>query len=257
MKRLFAAAGLAALLAAAVVPAAAFAPSPQITAAVADAGRPDADKAKDESRKPADIIAFIGVKPGQMVMDVWPGSGYWSRLFSRVVGPKGKVYAYVPAEIVEFKTKPFDIAKAMAAEPGNQGNVEAISDPAASQPPPNFQNKLDAVWIFENYHDLYNPFMKGADVAGFNKAVFGLLKPGGVYVIGDHAAPAGSGLTATNTTHRIDPDTVKAEVMKAGFKFVGETRVLANPDDPHTDSVFKDPIKGHTDRFVFKFVKPR
>jgi len=257
MKRLFAAAGLAALLATAAAPALALSPSPQITAAVADAARPDADKAKDESRKPAELIAFMGVKPGMTVVDVWPGSGYWSRLFSRVVGPTGKVYAYVPAEIVDMKSKPFDTAKAMAAEPGNQGNVEAMSDPLASPPPPSFAGKLDVVWIFENYHDLYNPFMKGADVAAFNRAIYTMLKPGGVFVIGDHAAPAGSGLTTTNTTHRIDPEAVKAELAKAGFKYVGETKVLANPDDPKTDGVFKDTIRGKTDRFVFKFVKPR
>ncbi len=254
MKHLLAAAGLAALIAStAAVPAfAQVAPA----AAVADASRPATDTAKDADRHPAELIAFMGVKPGMKIMDVWTGSGYWARLFSKVVGPKGHVYAYVPEEITGFKNKPLDVAKAMAAEPG-MGNVEAISDPIASQPPAAFQNVLDVVWVFENYHDLYNPFMKGADVAAYNKAVFALLKPGGVYVIGDHAAPVGAGLTVTNTTHRIEAATVKSEVEKAGFKYVGESKVLANADDPKTVGVFDASIRGKTDRFVLKFVKPR
>ncbi|MDP9103707.1 MAG: methyltransferase [Pseudomonadota bacterium] len=230
-------------------------------AAVADASRPAADTAKDASRKPADMIAFAKVKAGDHVMDVWTGSGYWARLFSKVVGPKGKVYAYVPAEIAGFKSKPVDMAKAMAAEPG-LGNVEAISDPVASQPPLQFQNILDVAWIFENYHDLHDDFMKQADgklvdVDAVNTAMFKLLKPGGYYVIVDHAAPAGAGLTTTNTTHRIEAATLRAEVEKAGFKFDGESKVLANPADPHDKGVFDPSIKGKTDRFAYRFVKPK
>jgi predicted methyltransferase len=250
--RLAAAAALMALIA---LPVAAQSQSGVVVAAIADPGRPDNDVKLDASRHPAALVTFAEIKPDDTVMDVWPGGGYWTRIFSKVVGPRGKVYAYVPEEIAGFKFDPLGVAKAVAAEPG-RGNVVAISDPLASQPPPQYRNTLDVVWTFENYHDLHNKFMKGADVDGFNRAVFMLLKPGGYYVIADHVAPAGTGLADTDTLHRIDPAAVRAEVEKAGFVYDGETKVLANPDDPKTALVFDPSIRGKTDRFVYRFKKP-
>ena len=260
--------GAAALLAGSALAGSALAappidPQPSLTvqAAVNDPSRPEKDVKLDPSRKPADIVAFAGVKPGDKVLDIWTGSGYWSRIFGKVVGPTGVIYAYVPEEIAGFKSKPVDVAKAVAAEPG-RGNIQAISDPAGSQPPPQYENTLDVAFIFENYHDLHDSFMKHADgtlvdVDAYNRAIFKLLKPGGVYVIVDHVAPAGSGLKNTEDLHRIDPATLRAEVQKAGFVFDGESKVLANPDDPHTALVFDPSIRGKTDRFAYRFMKPR
>jgi predicted methyltransferase len=250
--RFAAAAAAFALLAA---PIAAHAAPAAITAAIADVGRPATDVAKDASRKPADIIEFARVKPGKTVIDIWPGSGYWTRLFSGVVGPKGKVYSYVPAEIAVFKNDPVGIIKKLAAEPG-RGNVEEVSDPLASAPPPQMENTVDVAFTFENYHDTHDSFMKGASVDGFNTAMFKLLKHGGYYVIVDHAALAGTGLSHTEDLHRIDAAAVKAEVEKAGFVFDGESKILANPDDPKTARIFDDSIKGKTDRFAYRFRKP-
>ncbi len=232
-----------------------------ITTAISDPSRPKADLDKDASRHPADLVAFARVKPGDKVIDIWTGSGYWSRIFGKAVGPSGHVYAYVPEEIAGFKSKPVDVAKAMAAEPG-RGNIEALSDPADAQPPPQYQNTLDVAFIFENYHDLHDSFMKHADgklvdVAAFNTAMFKLVKPGGYFVIVDHAAPAGSGLKNTEDLHRIDPATLRAEVEKAGFVFDGESKVLANPADPHTALVFDKSLRGNTDRFAYRFKKPK
>jgi predicted methyltransferase len=249
---LIAIAAAAALLS---LPALAQTPSAAVTNAVADATRPDKDTLQDASRHPAELVAFANVKSGDVVMDIWPGGGYWSRIFSTVVGPTGHVYAYVPAEIVGFKSDPLGTAKAITTEKGHS-NVEAMSDPLAEQPPPAFHDKFDVVWTFENYHDLHDSFMKGADVGAFNKAVFTLLKPGGYYVIADQEAAAGSGLKNTEDLHRIDPAQVRAEVAKAGFVFDGESKVLANPDDHHTLKVFDPAIRGKTDRFVFRFKKP-
>ena len=252
--KLHLAAAIAALFASSAL---ADAPPPAaIAAAVADASRPDADKAQDAVRHPAELLAFAKVKPGETVIDIWPGKGYWTRLFSIEVGPKGKVISYVPAEIVEFKSKPLDLAKAVAAEPG-RGNVMAFSDPLAAAPPAEILNTLDVAFTFENYHDLHDSFMKGADVDAFNKAVFASLKPGGRFVIVDHAAPAGSGLKNTEDLHRIDPAALRAEVEKAGFRFDGESKVLANPDDPKDKGVFDASIRGKTDRFAYRFVKPK
>jgi predicted methyltransferase len=237
-------------------PVIAIAASPVITAAIADAGRPAKDTALDDSRKPAEMVEFARIKPGETVMDIWPGGGYWTRIFSKVVGPKGKVIAYVPAEIAGFKNDPVGLAKAVAAEPG-RGNVEEFSDPVASQPTAQYFNILDVAWTFENYHDLHDTFMKGASVDDFNKAMFKLIKPGGYFVIVDHAAAAGSGLAHTEDLHRIDPAALRAEVEKAGFVFDGESKVLANPDDPKTALVFDKSIRGKTDRFAYRFRKPK
>lgn len=261
---LFAAATGAALLS---VPAFAQAPSSEVSAAlsaaiptpvaaaVADGTRPAKDTQQDELRHPADLVAFAKVKPGDAVVDVWPGAGYWTRLFSTVVGPKGKVYAYVPSEIAGFKSDPVGVARAIATEPGH-GNVQATSRPLDEPPPPAIYNTFDVFWTFENYHDLHDSVMKGADVGAFNQTVFKLLKPGGYYVIADHAAASGAGLKNTEDLHRIDPATVKAEVEKAGFILDAETTVLANPADDHTLKVFDPSIRGKTDRFVLRFRKP-
>jgi predicted methyltransferase len=247
----------AAALALLALPVLAQTPAPTVAAALADPGRPDKDKAQDAIRHPAELLAFAKVKPGETVMDIWPGGGYWTRLFSVAVGPTGKVISYVPAEIVAFKNKPLDVAKAVAAEPG-RGNVMAFSDPLAAAPEAQYVNRLlDVAFTFENYHDLHDSFMKGADVDAFNKAVFALLKPGGYYVIVDHAAPPGSGLKHTEDLHRIDSASVRAEVEKAGFRFDGETKILANPDDPKDKIVFDPSIRGKTDRFAYRFVKPQ
>ena len=254
--RIVTALALAALLTAPVIAHA----SPQtplvIDAAIADAGRPEKDTKLDASRRPADMLAFAKITPGKTVIDIWPGGGYWTRLFSKAVGGKGKVYSYVPAETTAFKSDPLGLAKAVAAEPG-RGNVEVVSDPLASDPPPAFYNSADVAWTFENYHDFHDSFMKGASVDAFNIAMFKVIKPGGYYVIVDHAAPAGSGLKNTEDLHRIDPAALRAEVEKAGFVFDGESKVLANPDDPKTAKIFDPAIRGKTDRFAFRFRKPK
>ena len=246
----------AAVIAAIAAPAIAQAPAAFISAAVADPGRPEKDTKLDASRHPAEIVAFARVKPGDLVMDVFPGGGYWSRIFSKAVGPTGKVVSYVPAEVTGFKSDPMGVAKAMAAEPG-RSNVEVASDPLAAPPPATFHDKADVIFTFENYHDFHDTFFKGADVEAFDKAVFQVLKPGGYFIVADHAAPAGSGLKNTEDLHRIDPAAVKAEVEQAGFVFDGETKILANPADPHTAKIFDPAIKGMTDRFVFRFKKPK
>lgn len=215
-------------------------PAQLITMSIADPTRPQKDRERDAARKPAELLAFAGVKRGDVVVDVIPGSGYWSRLFSKIVGPKGKVYAYVPQELASFKSDPVATAKAMAAEPGRE-NVAVQVDPLASDAAP--ANAFDVVWIFQNYHDLHDSFMHGADVDAFNRVIFKALKPGGVYVIVDHAAEVGSGLKHTEDLHRIDPAALRAEVEKAGFKFDGESKALANPADPHTALVFDASIR--------------
>ncbi|MDB5417221.1 MAG: hypothetical protein JWP50_640 [Phenylobacterium sp.] len=217
----------------------------------AAAPKPPADAMTDPAMKRAEVIAFIGLKPGDRVADII--AGRFVRALSVAVGPTGKVYAVMPAEIVKAHPEVTGMLKTVAATPA-YGNVEVSTPPIDA---PALPGKLDAVFIRQNYHDLHDKFMGPADVAAFNRNVYAALKPGGVYVVLDHVAAPGSGLRDTDTIHRIDPATVKAEVTAAGFKFDGESKVLANPADDHSKMVFDPAIRGKTDQFLYRFRKPK
>jgi predicted methyltransferase len=223
-----------------------------IAAAVADPARPEADRTRDADRKPADCLAFAGVKSGDRVADLIPGHGYFTRLFSVAVGPKGYVYAYLPSD-VDARMKAPSPVYAIAADP-HYPNVSVIHAPVAKFVTP---EKLDLVWTSQNYHDLHDPFFGPADIPAVNKAIYDSLKPGGIFIVLDHEAAPGSGLRDTNTLHRIDEAAVKKEVEAAGFKLVAESNVLRNPADNHTLKVFDPAIRGRTDQFILKFRKPR
>jgi predicted methyltransferase len=209
------------------------------------------DALTDPALKRAEVIAFIGLKPGDRVADII--AGRFVRAFSQAVGPQGKVYAVEPAELVKAHPAALAMLKGLTADPA-YANVEVSSPPINA---PALPDKLDAVFIRQNYHDLHDKFMGPADVPAFNRNVFAALKPGGVFVVLDHAAAAGSGLRDTDTLHRIDIAAVKSEVEAAGFVLDGESAVLANPADDHTKMVFDPAVRGHTDQFLLRFKKPR
>ena len=208
-----------------------------------------------DSSKVVELSQFARVHAGATVMDVWPGGGDWTRLFSDIVGPEGRVYSFVPAELAHFKSDPVGQMRALANAPGRE-NVEVVSADLVALP--QSPQSVDVVWMHLFYHDLHTALMqtRGATAAGFNHAVHGWLKPGGVYVIVDHAAAAGTGASLTEALHRIDPATVREEVEAAGFVLDAESLVLANADDPHAAKVFDPSIKGQTDRFAYRFIRP-
>jgi predicted methyltransferase len=211
----------AALAANAPIPAA-------ITAAVADANRPAEQRADDAVRMPAAVVAFSGMKPGDKVVDFLPGGGgYYTRIFSKVVGPQGKVYAAIPAENLARRPASADGVKAIAADAAYGGNIAVISPPIANFAAP---EPVDIAWTSNNYHDLKNANDAAAMLA-LNKGIFNALKPGGIYFVVDHRAAAGSGFTQTNTSHRIDPEALKAEIVQAGFVFDGESNIMLRPND--------------------------
>jgi predicted methyltransferase len=237
---------LFALCATFAVPA--MAASSDLASVLNDTRRPAADTARDEARKPVDMLAFAGVRSGMKVMDLIPGGGYFTRLYAAAVGPEGHVYAYQPTEFDIFlKGKEPPVNAVAAAYP----NVTVVRASLSALAVP---EKLDIIWTSQNYHDLKNGGI--ADTVAVNKAAFAALKPGGIYIVLDHAADAGSGVRDTATLHRIDEATVKAEVIAAGFELADESNVLRNPADPHTLAVFDPAIRGHTDQFVLKFRKP-
>jgi predicted methyltransferase len=198
-------------------------------------------------------LEFLGVKPGAQIAEILPGGGYFTRIFSKAVGPSGHVYALVPERPANAPADMPDLAgkvKAIAAD-ANYSNVTVVIQPLNKLVTP---TPVDLVFTAQNYHDLHNfPI----DVVAFNRTILASLKPGGLYVVLDHSAPAGSGLQDTKTLHRIDAEAVKQEVTAAGFEFVGASDVLANASDTRTAMVFDPSIRGKTDQFILKFRKPK
>ena len=226
-----------------------------VAAAVADKARPEADTVRDANRKPADMLAFGEVKKGDVVIDMIPGGGYFTRLFSAAVGPKGKVYAFIPNPADGSAPRPPSESWLALTKDAHYSNVEEVRttvDKLATA------KKADLAWTSQNYHDVHGARLGGqAGVDALNKSVFNALKPGGIYIVLDHASAPGKGLADIDTTHRIDPETVKAEVKAVGFEYVGESDVLRNKDDNHTIKVYDASIRGKTDQFILKFRKPK
>ena len=222
-----------------------------IAAALADKARPEADVKRDAARHPAEMLAYAGVKPGDKVVDFMMGGGYFTDILSPAVGPKGKVYAYQSAEFVAFRAAYGDEQKQAVA---GRANTVALTAPLSAVGLP---DGLDLVLTVQNYHDMHLKAFPAGTAASVNAQVFKALKPGGVYLVVDHAALAGAPITVADTLHRIDPAMVKTEVEAAGFKFEGESPLLREPADPRTALVFDAAIRGKTDQFVYKFRKPK
>ncbi len=247
---------LAPCLLACVTPGASTASSraSNIAAAVGDPTRPASDVARDTDRKPASTLAFSGVKRGDVVADFIANSGYFTRLFADVVGPAGHVYAVELNEIITYP----NVAKGYAELKGwaaTRPNVTVQTVPAGQAV--GFAKKLDVFWISQNYHDLHDTFLGPVDVAAFNRQVFNALKPGGLYIVLDHAAATDAKADVTETLHRIRAETVEREVEAAGFTLEARSPLLTNPNDPRTANVFDKSIAGRTDQFILKFRRPR
>ncbi|HEU0277797.1 MAG TPA: class I SAM-dependent methyltransferase [Rhodanobacteraceae bacterium] len=222
-----------------------------VTHAMADPARAG-DRGEDARRKLADVMVFTGVKPGDTVVELVPGSGYWTRVFSQVVGPKGHVYTIWPTETAKYSAKSLATWRELV-KTSHYANVSLLEQPAGALSVP---AKADLVFTAQNYHDYHDPFMGPVDMQKFDREVYDTLKPGGVFVVIDHMAPAGSGTRDTNTLHRIDPAAVRREVESAGLVFDGSSDALLNPKDPLTIPVFDPSIRGHTSQFIYRFRKP-
>jgi len=224
-----------------------------ITAALGDKARPPADSARDMARKPAEVLALAEVKPGQKVADFMMGGGYFTRILSPAVGPKGRVYAYQSAEFIKFRAAYGTEQSTVAAD---YKNVTPLTAPLAQAGLP---DGLDLVLTVQNYHDLHLMAFPAGTADTVNREIFKALKPGGIYLVVDHAAAPGAPVAATaEKLHRIDEAAVKKEVEAAGFKLAAEDdKLLANPADDHTANVFNPAIRGKTDQFVLKFRKPK
>lgn len=222
----------------------------QIAAVIASPDRRPADRTNDIRRKPAQMLAFLGARPGMTVLDLSAGGGYTSELLARAAGPTGRVYAQVAPRA--GGAPPSFATLSERAKTLSSGNIVPVllpyDDLVAAEIP---AKSLDIATLMFNYHDLAG---MGVDRNAMNRSVFNALKSGGAYVIADHAGRPGTGMTESTTLHRIEEDFVKREVESAGFRLVAEGDFLRNPADPRDRET---PEGGQPkDEFVLKFIKP-
>ena len=228
-------------------------PADYVGAAIAAPERPPEQIARDAERRPEAVLRFAGVKPGERVADFMSGGGYFTRLFSHIVGKAGHVYAFLPDEQLR-NCSPDEVAGTRALEhAGAYPNVSVLTGPVNRFRPP---EPVDVLWTSLNFHDLYDPFMGPADVPQVVRAMFEALKPGGELLIIDHVAQAGSGVRDTDTLHRIEPEVIIRTVEAAGFRLEAESDLLRNPQDGHRLRVFDAAVRGRTDQVILKFRKP-
>jgi len=217
------------------------------------------------------MLEFIGIRPGMVALDLSTGGGYTSELLARATGATGRVYGQSTPSVVRTPPaapeggaaaaasasaagapRPSPMALAERAQKPAVRSLVAVVRPFESPVPDEVAHEgLDLVTFMFNYHDLGH---MGVDRGQLNQAVFAALKPGGMYVIADHAGRQGTGISESGTLHRIEQSFLQAEVERAGFKLVAEGRFLRNPSDPHDQNTLNPPQP--KDEFVLKFVKP-
>ncbi len=217
-----------------------------IALALIKPSRSDEARARDAGRKPAEILRLAKIAPGQTVVDIASSADYYAPILSSVVGAQGRLIMVGPKRLEEFFPEALKSATAYAEETENVDAVIVDLDEMSVDAP------VDRVLNILYYHDTV---WTGVDRAAMNEAVFDALKPGGYYLVVDHAAKAGAGDAVTQDLHRIDPATAMDEVLAAGFELAAESDILANPDDPMEEGVFGD-FRGKTNRFVYLFQKP-
>lgn len=231
-----------------------------IAAALADQDRPEADRARDAGRKPAEVLAFYGIEPGMRVMEVGASTGYYTEILSRVVGAEGHVLAQNTFGVMGFlKREGWRDALIARYAAGRLGNVEMSFSNIPNLDTP--EGSLDAVLIVLIYHHMHYNAESGEALPETTQAVLAkirdMLKPGGVLGIVEHRAPDGDTREASSKRHRADLETTRADVVSAGFEFAGASEILYNADDSREQPYFETPdLKGKTDRFILKFRKP-
>ena len=224
--------------------------SADYAAALADPQRPQAERDRDATRFPAELLAFAQVAPGEKVGDYIMGGGYWTRILSNLVGPQGKVYAFQPTEFIAFRPAYGEEQNAAVA---GRANVVPLRGPAEAPP---FPEPLDTLITVQNFHDLYIAQVPAGTAQRAIAALYRALKPRGTLLVVDHSAVAGAGVAAANAVHRMDRQAAIDALTAAGFVLEAEGDLYSRPEDPRTANVFAPEIRGKTDQFALRFRKP-
>jgi predicted methyltransferase len=215
-----------------------------IVRAIESSERTAEQRARDYHRKPAEILTLSGIEEGDRIIEVAGFGQYFTTMLVAAVGPRGHVDVYDLPYTERFAgpaSREFDAKHANAVY-----HQESYNDVT-------FPQNVDSVWNVLYYHDLQP---QSVDTAAFNRKIFNALKPGGVYLVIDHKAEDGSGWRDAATIHRMGVDTIKQEVLAAGFELAQESDLLANPADDRSKMVFAPGTRGTTDQALFVFRKP-
>jgi len=225
-----------------------------ITAAVAAPDRPADARELDENRKPAETLAFLGLESGMDAADFFPGAGYWSEIMAHVVSEEGSVTALEADEFLDGEQGKAHWADLAKRAPGVGMKLFPFANFTAEP------DSYDFLITNLNYHDLYweseKYRMTRIEPSDVVKQIYAAMRPGGIVGVIDHVGSEGDTRKVVDATHRINPKVVIADFEKEGFELVGQSDILANPDDDHSISVFDPSIRGKTDRFLLKFRKP-
>jgi len=228
------------------------APSPdsaRIDALLEAGSRSAADRTRDAGRRPASVVAFLGIEPGMTVVDLIAAAGYYTEVLALAVGPDGKVYAQNNRYVLEMRDGANEKAMTARLAGDRLPNVQRLDremDALGLEP-----GSVDAAVTALNFHDIYNGMGPEAG-QGFLRSVHALLVPGGVLGLIDHSGGVGD----DTELHRIDEALVVQAAEQAGFLVEARSGVLGNPDDDRTRNVFDPELRGHTDRFVLRLRKP-
>ena len=220
-----------------------------INLAINDKIRRLSEKARDVDRKPGEVLKFSLIKPGDHVLEITPGEGYYTALLSRVVAAHGKVFAVDSKRLLEFMPRIrhfFTSYRQRDPRANVEYSIQNLDEMVVA-------DELDQIWMVLYYHDT---IWTGENRKAMNDIFFQSLKPGGVLLVIDHHAKPGADDSVTRSLHRVDAEIVMTEIRAAGFLFDAESDVLSHPEDTRTGSVFDSKIRGKTDRFVWRFKKP-
>ena len=225
-----------------------------IAAALGSSERPAADRSQDDMRHAAAFLAFVGVKPGWKVADMFSADGYYTELLSRIVGTEGEVIAYNNPPYAAFAAKGI-VPRYEGDRLHNVRQITAEVDELTLE-----AGSLDGAIFVKSYHDMYwrpeDGTWNRTDPKLMLQKLHAALKDGGVVVVQDHVATPGGDIAAVvGKLHRIDPAIVKRDFEAAGFKFEGHSAALVHPEDDHTKVVFDPTIVGKTDQFIYRFRK--
>lgn len=228
----------------------------QYRQAIDDISRLD-DVEQDETRQPGDLLAFAHIDRGDVVGDYIMGGGYVTKLLALAVGGDGKVYAFQPEEFIAFNAdygpQQDETVRRYSDATGNPIRVFPLRAPLAE---PDWPEPLDTIITVMNFHDLYLADFPEGTAEQAIAGLYDALKPGGTLVVVDHFAPEGSGAETANTLHRMDAALARADLEAAGFVLEEESDLYRRPEDPRTENVFDDAIRGRTDQFAWRLRKP-
>ena len=235
--------------------AAASAEPADVAAAIASEGRREQALAADASRRPVEVLTWLGLERGDHVLDYFAGGGYYADIIARAVGPEGRVTGWNPPGMAANA----EVARSLERISERSPNATFVSSPVTTLSFP--AASFDFVILHLAYHDAYwesEQFdVPRIDPAIVTRALFAATKPGGTVAVIDHVAPAGGDTRAVvEATHRIDPAVVRADFERAGFVFDGESDLLRNREDDYGKNVFDEAVRGRTDRFVYRFRRP-